>query len=334
MTTNLIGNYKAKETSINSVQDVNFKKTNLAMIGDDVVAYQITKSPELKKKITNALSPYFKYYPKMSFRIFDEDLLSDFYLYVLERIDRILEKYQQQLSQFMTYLSLRLRTYWFNFVKHKKMNEKILLSYPLNDENLIKDPTENTLTFSDNQEEKTSQHDTFKYFFPFVKKLIHSKDKTGMATFRYLVLKLLFFDFFNADDFIVLKNYLKRPYGQVLVKINQFQIALNEKKNQQMKWEIRLNKIFHKMNSLSLNLASLPTDEKIILQNKMKKQQEKILDKYYQTKIEPAAKDIARVLEQEDERKINNVINYYKKVASKKPISKRKMENKNNVAYQ
>lgn len=79
------------------------------------------------QKIKEVLAEFIYHFPAIGFDVFDEDKKGDFYLYISERLHRILEKYKiQENSTFKTYFYLVLRRHYLNFIKttSQKVPEK------------------------------------------------------------------------------------------------------------------------------------------------------------------------------------------------------------------
>ncbi len=299
------------------------KKLNLNLIQEYVINYQINRDKNLKEKIIQGLSRYLWHYPQLAFKIRSSDTLSDFYIYVYERIDKVLDNYQSDISKLSTYLAVRLKTYWFNFCKQQKVRQKkSLMDYPLEESILLrKEKKENLLIFSDSKTKAEDLNETFSKYFDFSLASLKENQKSNQGEkqteiFNYLTLKLFFFDFFNNEDFIILKNYLNESYSIVLEKLEIFRQQLNQKRNDKMAWELRLNKIFYNLNSFPTSPGSLEKNKSLRL--KIQEEQEKILHTYYHLKLDPDIKTIAMILQEKDERKIWNVVTYYKRKIQKK----------------
>ncbi|HOJ49807.1 MAG TPA: hypothetical protein PKW55_03245 [Spirochaetota bacterium] len=134
------------------------------------------------KDILEIISDLIINFPKIGFSNFDEDLCSDFYLYVVERLPKIIENYNEKESAtFKTFLFLVLRRHYLNFIKKFKRenfynNKKI-------DEFTLK-----TVFYEDNSEIKLAAKDVIRLF-----SLLDTKSR--------LLLKLRFPQFLVSQDF-------------------------------------------------------------------------------------------------------------------------------------
>ncbi len=325
---------------------VDFKKIDFPSLEKEILLFQKETSEALevlesteaanshqnknrKEFIIANLSTYIYYFPKLAFRVGDEDLLAEFYLYVFERMDKVLEKFDSKMSGLSTYLGIRLRTYWLNFITHKsKQNQKALVGKTIslasdeiasiggtnskddgqdyNSENY----QENILELNEEQLFADTGLDAlFFQYFPFKKKDLTDLEtpRTLQSAFKYLVMKLYYFDFFHNDDFILLKEYLGVSYGKALKIIDDFREKLSLKQIKQNQGEDKLISIFNRLVQSKEKGQQKYSD--------LLKQQKVILDNYYKVKDEPAVKDIAQVMQEKNARKVWNIIQYQKRVA-------------------
>lgn len=83
---------------------------------DAVLRYQISRSREILSSVQAMLASYIYHYPrKVHHRGHDE--ASEFYLYVFERLERIILKYEDQGYKFTTWFTAVLRNHYLNFLR-------------------------------------------------------------------------------------------------------------------------------------------------------------------------------------------------------------------------
>lgn len=85
--------------------------------------YQMTRNTQTLTKIKEHISHYIYNYPRKVFRTNHERTL-DFYIYYLERIDKILLSYQITEVKFITWFTYTLRNSYLNFVYSVKRKER------------------------------------------------------------------------------------------------------------------------------------------------------------------------------------------------------------------
>ncbi len=72
-------------------------------------------------KILEALADLIYQFPAIAFEVYHHDIKGDFYLYVSERLEKILKSYQPlEKAKFKTFFYLTLRRHYFNFIKARK----------------------------------------------------------------------------------------------------------------------------------------------------------------------------------------------------------------------
>ena len=90
---------------------------NKTKIKQLVLEYQIAPNKKLFTRIKESLAEFTFNFPKFINSKFDEDSLSDFYLYQDTRLEYIINHYREEKSDFTTYFSICLKNIWYNFFK-------------------------------------------------------------------------------------------------------------------------------------------------------------------------------------------------------------------------
>ena len=273
-------------------------KEKLNALTTKILLYQKKLDLAVSKEILKEISPYIWAYPKLSFRNLNEDIASDFYLYIHERFDNLLLKYQISLGKFSTYLAIRLQTYFFNFIAQRKQQLKDLEDLPL---------LEEQVTF--NHEESKEVSIKTEVFLNQLE-LLRLKDSQ-----KYLIIKLYYFDWFDENDFILFTKIFSTTYAEVLTKMDQMRNYLYKKKQKQLEYENQLGKIYTQNVSHQQYLKKEQVEKEA--NNEWKKKQKIIIEKYLATTIFPSATIIKEITGLE-KRVIENTINSYKKVIKKK----------------
>ena len=108
------------------------------------------------------------------------------------------------------------------------------------------DSLSETIFNEDEHSWKTSEEEKIDVHTEKLEKEIFADSQKN--SFRYLCVKLYFFDFFKEEDFLLLKEYTKKTYSVLLSEINNFAEEIARKKRNKLKYEFRLNKIHYKIN--------------------------------------------------------------------------------------
>lgn len=281
-----------------------------------IIDYQLSPEEEKLNIIIEKIAPYIRNYPQFAFRKSDEDIKSDFFLYVYERFDGFLKKYDPKLSKFSTYLSIKLKNHFLNFLRREKSMNKIeVVSYEVDSvSEVIFQESENVWKVSERQKLNNKASEIERDFF-------NSKKNP----FRYICTKLYYFDFFNEEDFLLLKKLTKKKYSEILSEINQFAEDIAKRKRNKLKYEFRLNKVHHKMMTISKKIESLSKEsekgEQRELQKKLNVKKNEILRKYNSISTRPTMRSVAKILSV-DTSKVQNVINYFKSSVKKRDYRK------------
>ncbi|HCL55715.1 MAG TPA: hypothetical protein DHW82_01730 [Spirochaetia bacterium] len=156
---------------------------------------QYASNPKTYIKIKEILSEFIYHFPSIGFEVYDEDIKGDFYLYLCERLEKIISDYKiQESAQFKTFFYLVLRRHYLNFIQSRKKNFKTL---PIEEaEKIIHEPEENKNL------EKIS--------------LLFA----SLTPFQRLILKLRCPDFLMPEDFFELGKFFNKPPSELFSKID------------------------------------------------------------------------------------------------------------------
>ncbi len=154
-------------------------------IKKEVSIYQMTRSTISLNKIIDTLSGYIYYYPRKVYLV-DYDKAIDFYVYYIERIDRVILKYRKMDDiKFITWFTHTLRNHYLNYVDMVKRKNKF------SKQDLTYD--ENALVLYDvvSYEDKDSESEKFRNISNLILENIKTKYKERdvfVFTIRYLEL--------------------------------------------------------------------------------------------------------------------------------------------------
>jgi hypothetical protein len=94
-----------------------------AFIKKNILAYQTSRSSLVLNDIIAHLSNYIYHYPRKIF-LLDHDKAIDFYIYYLERIEKIILKYTPIDVKFITWFTYTLKNSYLNYIDMKKRKDK------------------------------------------------------------------------------------------------------------------------------------------------------------------------------------------------------------------
>ena len=284
--------------------------------GEDIIDYQNDQDPKKLDNILNGICQYIKYYPQIAFRKNDEDLQSEFFMYIMERFNDIVLKYNPESSKFSTYLSIRLKSHFLNYLKREK-NKRNFDILPSSDKEFLFENKDKIyeqeymqVAESEGNYEVYNVEDISTNFFNNLK---HD-------TLKYLALKLYYVDFFDSNDLNLLKDYLKHDnYKNIFQKFTNFLEETQNKKAVKLCYEEKLNKLHYDLMQIEnkIEKGEISQEEAEQLIEKISIKKTKSLSKYHSIKVSPSIKAIANILET-DITKISNIINYYKNSIKKK----------------
>ncbi len=289
------------------------KSCNWEAWEESISLYQSNRDSKNLDRLWMAISEYVRGYPQLAFRQSDEDVASDFYLYIWERRETLFEKFNPTLGGFRNFLSLRLRSHYLNFLlKKRKSISRDRLSYS-DKEELFREPLslENALG-------NKNIHSTI---------LGSLKDVSSESSFfpdyennslNYLVLKLYYLDFFTEDDFIRLKEFTGKKYTELLEGIDQLREEVSEKKRRRLRIDEKLGILYLDLLVCQEQTISESSKGGITLkEEELSKKRRKVLEDYNRINEFTSFKSIAQVLDI-PETKVANTIVYQRKVMEKK----------------
>lgn len=186
-----------------------------------VKAYQCGDT-SFKKKILAELAFFIRHFPRMAHGERDEDVLSEFYLFFYNNLDRVLNQFDPNKSSFWTFLSRCLSYSWYNFNRQK--TETIY-------EDFQQDGVEGHALVSE-PIAAFSSADKIDEIFQ------EEKDPK-----KRLILKLYFFDYFNEQDLILLKKIANKSSKKCLQFLDNLMEEILEKKQRYNALESRLTGI-------------------------------------------------------------------------------------------
>ena len=253
--------------------------------------YQLGKNPQNKNKIIHLITPYVFNFIDWVYGIKDHDTKSDFYLYIIERFEPLLLGYKREGSLFSTYLSVSLKNYW------KKFNRDLKNKYEIEFEDV---------DVNEYPDEKVSNEE-INFTNDIFNEELHNK-------FNYLILKLVFFDFFNEDDFVHLKELSNKSIPDCLFFLDKLSEEIMEKKKRQNLYESRISRL-HQLIIMGQKQIYLNNDSKDEIKDseiKINKKQDELLSLYHSVKVCPNYQTIGDFMEI-DRVRVSNIINNYKK---------------------
>ncbi len=305
-------------------QQLKYERADTTKLSSEIQRYlEQFDSGSLFRLIITKVEPYIRNYPQLAFRKTNEDLKSDFFVYIYERFEGILEKFDNNLGKFSIYLSIKLKNYFLNYIRRAKVMNKIKsINYEIDtaSEAIFKDSYNLELNVSEREiyvEEKSRE-----------KSLL---DNLKREPFRYLCIKLYFFDLFTEKDFSMLMSYLKvneQTISIVKKNIDALSEEVHRKRLVKIYYENCLNKTHYQnmLRSESLRDLKLVNRDKGTIKElvekheSISKRRSALLQKYYAVNIFPSMKAIACVL-QTEATKVSNIINYYKQYLNKKDFT-------------
>lgn len=211
-----------------------------------ILQFQKTSDKETLKQIIKGVSDMIYNYPLLVFHKGMDDC-SDFYIYLIERLEKLIKKYNPALSAFNTWFNIVLKSQcinWLNSKANKKKNNNPALS--LNNDSIF---IELAVTESHNKNEEN-------YI-----KLTVSEYIDSLKGFDFLLIKLLYF---TIDKKLLkqLSNYNKRSYEENIKLINKF-LNNNKKFNIQFQLTKQISILQYKIFKLKEKFNSNKKEENL-----------------------------------------------------------------------
>lgn len=277
-----------------------------------IQTYQQTRSEEILASLWEQVSLYVRGFPRLAFRQSNEDVMADFYLYMMERKATLFEKFDPQLASFKSYLSLRLKSHYINFIKRENSKQKLTVSY-----------TDEEYPFQESKNEfderiadvnvastKSSSHEnTYQEWFPDYR----------IDPLKYLCVKLYYLDFFNEEDFVRLQEYTGKSYTQLLEDFDELNSIITHKKIEQLKLDERLNGLLQNLITLSKEHSqkSVSASDTAKLMEELSAKRTRLISEYYRISVFSPIRNLAQILGQK-ETKVANILGYQRKVMEKR----------------
>ena len=206
-------------------------------IKKEVSIYQMTRSTISLNKIIDTLSGYIYHYPRKVYLV-DYDKAIDFYVYYIERIDKIILKYNKMDDvKFITWLTHTLRNHYLNYVdmiKRRNKFSKEELSYD-----------ENALVLYDvvSYEDKDSESERFRNISDLILENIKTKYKERdvfVFTIRYLEL-------FVNNIIGIITAYLNVDYADACHIVENARATYIKKYSDIIKYQDRITNVNKKI---------------------------------------------------------------------------------------
>lgn len=159
---------------------------DIEKINNLIIGYQNSGQVSILNQIIKEISIMIYNYP-LKVHALKEDDCSEFYIYIIERIDTILMKYKIQLSSFKTWFSIVLKSHFLNWINKKnKISSNSVKTFSIDDENLNQD-----FLFSKIE----SNPETDDKFMQIINNYINQ-----LPNIDFLIIRLLYF---NIDDELI-----------------------------------------------------------------------------------------------------------------------------------
>lgn len=182
-----------------------------------ILHYQNNKDKDNTfNRIKEILSEYIYHFPAIAFDSYEEDDKGDFYLYISDRLEKILTEYQvQENCLFKTYFYLVLRRHYLNFIKSSTREKKWKTES-------IK---EETVSYQDkNKEDENNDLEKVSLLL------------ASLPPFYRLILKLRCPDFLSPEDFLEIEKYFHLKPGEMIEKLNIILEDIREKEQKRIQF--------------------------------------------------------------------------------------------------
>ena len=206
-------------------------------IKKEVSIYQMTRSTISLNKIIDTLSGYIYYYPRKVYLV-DYDKAIDFYVYYIERIDKIILKYRKMDDvKFITWFTHTLRNHYLNYVDMLKRKNKF------SKEELTYD--ENALILYDvvSYEDKDSQSEKFRD----ISNLILENIKTKYKERDVFVFTIRYIELFINNIIGIITVYLNVDYADACNIIENARATYIKKYSYIIKYQDRITNVNKKI---------------------------------------------------------------------------------------
>ncbi len=195
----------------------------------------------------------------------DEDSCSDFFEYILIRMEKILGAYKKMDCKFMTWFIVVLRRHYFNWYKIQMREEtreiSILNRHTSED---VNEELVDVLCIHEDAQDAASDY-----------KIEHAIDK--LPGKLKIIIKLHYFDFFHERDLLETADLFKQPLSILLNRFHEVKEKLLDKNKINEKLEENVGKAYDKIFFLK--------------EKKNKKAEQHIYDYEIQNKLQKAEND-------------------------------------------
>jgi RNA polymerase sigma factor (sigma-70 family) len=230
--------------------------------------------------LLQALSLYIYNYPRVVFGS-PPDRCGDFYEYVRERIETILQGYRESPAKFLTWFTVVLRNRYLNFVREMKTKTRLESGITL-------------VSLDSETPGGRSLHEVVGDSFP---------DREGGAGDERLVdavvrelkdsqrvyFHLYFIESLRPEDVAFLSIYLNRPVSALLGGLSEVRRSMEEK------YRLR-SRLSRRLNELYFELLAAQKEKDHERAGKVKKKREKVFNDFKRVKLNPSYESISKFL--------------------------------------
>ena len=285
-------------------------------------SYQTSKNEKDKTIILEELSSYIYLYPKIALKVYDEDLIGDFYIFFLQNFDRLILGFNEKKATFTTYLGCCLKRLWINY--YKQYRRKKIKTVSLDQNEKI---SNNNRFFEDGNQKDNEILDGITSSF----RLLTKEDQILEHFFKeiknqeeYLYLKLYYLDFFHPDDLTLLQSISNQSYGKCLIFLKTIQEECAKKRKRKTVFQEKITKVYLKLMNLqsqiyqfSKNVSSEDNDSFYQLEEKYKILKREYEKSYLGVIVYPSFKSIALFFDQPNAKISNTIHNFKRKIKIK-----------------
>lgn len=252
-----------------------------------ILQYKLNPNKAFLDDMRMKASLYIRFYPSFAFRVFDEDVLSDFYTIAFSKLDSIIQSYDPNKKvMFKTYLSQSLRNLWINFKLEKKKRPKEIVGLKLD------------APSREQESEAIWKGDFIQDFFE------REKDD-----FKYLTIKLYYHDFFDEKDFIRLAKFNEKSYGVCMALFKNLLDEVAKKRARKNWYELMLAR-------MQITILNNSKDMEEKKRERLQEISRRYLKSYRGVQEYPSFQVIADFFDCSPI-KISNVVHYFKKQVKK-----------------
>ena len=180
-------------------------------------------------QISDYLAGVIYAYPRLISGL-DEDACSDFFEYILLRIEKIMEGYTEMDCLFLTWFSVVLRRHFYNWIKAKSSDivELPILNSHISDD--IKEEIVNTISYEEGQPDIRDEK---------IENAIEAlPDKIK------IIIKLHYFDFFKEEDLIFVHNEFGGDFVEVIARYHDLKEKVTNRTDRKLSLQEKVNKAY------------------------------------------------------------------------------------------